>query len=125
MLKAAAILLWIGAFGLGIPCIMAIRNLSAGKPIPYVFGFPAYGGGPFEAVGVRTTIPLLAGFLLVCIADGVAGWLVWRGQRSGAILATVTLVPGAIYWWGFALPIPPIMALVRTALLVASWKTMR
>lgn len=125
MLKGAAILLWIGAFGLGIPCIMAIRNLSEGKAIPYVLGFPAYGGGPFEAVGVRTSIPLLAGFLVVCIVDGVAGWLLWRGQRSGAILALATLLPGAIYWWGFALPIPPIMGLARTLLIVGAWKTLK
>jgi hypothetical protein len=28
---------------------------------------------------------------------------------------------GAVYWWGFALPIPPVLALVRTALIVAAW----
>ncbi|MDP8927045.1 MAG: hypothetical protein M3O70_00310 [Actinomycetota bacterium] len=28
--------------------------------------FPTYGDGPFEAIGVRTTAPLLAGFPTVC-----------------------------------------------------------
>jgi hypothetical protein len=28
------------------------------------------------------------------------------------------LLPGALFWWGFALPLPPIFALVRTILIV-------
>lgn len=32
---------------------------------------------------------------------------------------------GAAYWWGFALPIPPIFALVRTALIIAGWQALR
>jgi hypothetical protein len=65
---------------------------------------------------------LLAGFLAVCILEGVAGWLLWGDHRSGAILAISLLLPGAVYWWGFALPIPPVLALVRTVLIVAAWQ---
>jgi hypothetical protein len=44
------------------------------KEIPTVLGFPAYGRGPFEARGIRSTVPSLAGFLGVCVLEGVAGW---------------------------------------------------
>jgi hypothetical protein len=124
LLRAAAVLAWISAFGLGIPCLMAIRNLSMGRDIPLVFGFPAYGGGAFERHGLPTTIPLVAGFLLVCILEGVAGWLLWGGYRTGAILALVLLVPGAVYWWGFDLPLPPIMAVIRTVLIFVAWSSL-
>lgn len=120
-LRVAAIVVWISAVGLGIPCIMAIRNLSAGRGIPLVLGFPAYGGGAFERHGLSTTIPLLLGFLLVCLLEAVAGWLLWGGQRTGAILALALLVPGAIYWWGFDLPYPPMLAVVRVILIVIGW----
>ena len=120
-LRVAAILVWISAAGLGVPCIMAIRNLSAGRGIPLVLGFPAYGGGAFERHGLSTTIPLLLGFLLVCLLEAVAGWLLWGGHRSGAILALALLVPGAVYWWGFDLPYPPIAAAVRVILIVLGW----
>ena len=85
-------------------------------------GFPAYGRGPFEAHGISSTVPLLAGFLIVCLLEGVAGWLLWGGHQSGAILALALLPFGAVYWWGFALPIPPLLAVVRTALIVAGWQ---
>ncbi len=43
-LRVASVLLWISTIGLGIPCVMAIYNLSRGRGIPFVMGFPAYGG---------------------------------------------------------------------------------
>lgn len=124
-LRVAAILLWITAFGLGVFCLPAISNLLTARDIPYVMGFPAYGRGPFERVGIPTTVPLLAVFLLVCILEGLAGWWLWGGHKEGAVLALVLLPAGAIFWWGFALPFPPIFALVRTILIVVSWQSLR
>ncbi|HEU5099641.1 MAG TPA: hypothetical protein VFU22_11510 [Roseiflexaceae bacterium] len=41
------------------------------------------------------------------------------------MLALALLPAGAIIWWGFALPIPPIVALVRTSLILLSWPSLR
>src|SRR5436190_16074615 len=91
LLRIAAILLWIDALGFGIPCIMAITRLLSGRGIPYIMGFPAYGRGPFERYGLQTTVPLLTGFLAACTLEGLAGLLVWRGRRSGAVLSLIIL----------------------------------
>jgi hypothetical protein len=123
-LRVAAILHWFVAIGFGVFCFPAIRNLLAGRPIPIVMGFPAYGRGPFERVGIPTTVPLLVAFLLVCILEAVAGFLLWGGYKSGAILALVLLPAGGVFWWGFALPIPPIFALIWTILILLSWQTL-
>ena len=123
-IRIAAILLWIGAVGLGVPSVLAIRNLLSGRGIPLVLGYPAYGGGPFERIGIQSTVPLIAGFLLLCILDGVAGWLLWGGHRTGAALALVGLPFAAIYWWGFALPYPPMAALLRTVLILLNWRSL-
>ena len=124
-IRVAAVLLWTTAIGFGVFCPPAIRNLLAGRAIPRVLGFPAYGEGPFERHGMPTNVPLLAGFLLVCVLEGVAGWLLWGGHRSGAILAVLLLPAGAIFWWGFALPFPPMFAVVRTVLILLYWRTLR
>jgi hypothetical protein len=63
---------------------------------PTILGFPAYGRGPFERLGIATTVPLLSAFLLVCVLDCVAGWLLWNGSITGAILALVLLPMGAV-----------------------------
>jgi hypothetical protein len=124
-IRVAAVLLWFTAVGFGVFCPPAIRNLLEGREIPRVMGFPAYGGGPFERHGIPTTVPLLAGFLLVCVLEGVAGWFLWGGHKFGAILSLILLPAGAIFWWGFALPIPPIVAVVRTVLILLMWRTLR
>jgi hypothetical protein len=124
-LRGAAILLWFTAMGFGIFCLPAIGNLLTGRDIPIVMGFPAYGRGPFERVGIPTTVPLLAAFLIICLLEALAGWLVWEGYKVGAVLALVLIPVGAIFWWGFALPIPPLFAIVRTILIVLSWQSLK
>ena len=124
-IKVAAALHWFIAAGFGVSCIPGIRNLSMGGDIPMLFGFPAYGRGPFEGVGLPTTVPLLVVFLLVCILEAIAGVLLWGGQRSGAVLALALLPLGAVFWWGFALPIPPIFAVVWTLLILLNWSALQ
>lgn len=118
LLRIAAFLHWFIAVGFGVFCFPAIRNLLVGRDIPIVMGFPAYGRGSFERMGIPTTVPLLAGFLLVCILEAVAGFLLWGGNRSGAVLAFLLLPAGAAFWWGFDLPIPPICAVIWTILIL-------
>lgn len=124
-LRIAAILHRFVAVGFGVFCIPAIRNLRAGGDIPFVMGFPAYGRGPFERIGIPTTVPLLSAFLLVCILEAVAGYLLWGGDISGAILALVLVPVGGLFWWGFALPIPPLLAIVWTILILMNWQALR
>jgi len=87
MIRAAAILCCVNAIGFGGFTIPVMLRVAAGRDIPMVMGFLAYGRGPFEAHGISSTVPLLAGFLIVCVIEGVAGWLLWGGHHSGAIVA--------------------------------------
>jgi hypothetical protein len=125
MAEGAAALLWIGALGGGISCVISIRSLLAGRGIARVLGYPAFGEGPFERHGIQTSAPLVSGLLAICLLELVAGALLWRGQRSGAVLAIATIPPGAVYWWGFALPYPPVLAVVRTVLIVLAWSRLQ
>lgn len=124
MIRAAAMLSWLNGLGFGIPCLIAIQALSAGRGIPFILGFPAYGRGPFQRFGVETTIPLLVGFAVVCLVEVVAGALLWNGSRGGAVLALAVLPAGAVYWWGFALPFGPVIAILRTVLIVLGWRAL-
>lgn len=121
-LRVAAALFVIEGVGFGIFVVPAIVRVAQHRPVPIVFGFPAYGGGPFERIGLKSTIPLLAAFLLINVLEVVAGVLVWKGVRSGAILGFALIPLGAFFWWGFALPIPPLFAIGRSILVALGWK---
>ncbi|MBA3430015.1 MAG: hypothetical protein H0U16_00850 [Actinobacteria bacterium] len=117
--RIAGGLLWVSGIGLGIPCLICLRSLSQGRGIPLVFGYPAYGGGGFDGIGIRTTAALVSAFLGLCILEVSTGWLLLGKRRAGAAAAMALLVPEAIFWWGFSLPYPPILALARTMLIAA------
>ncbi|HEU5099642.1 MAG TPA: hypothetical protein VFU22_11515 [Roseiflexaceae bacterium] len=76
--RLAAVLLWITGVGAGVFCLPAIRNLHIGRGILYVMDLPTYGRGPFEHVGILTSVRLLVTFLLVCMLEAVAGVLLER-----------------------------------------------
>jgi hypothetical protein len=119
--RGAAVLFAFTGLGFGLPCINGIRSLAAGRGVPLLFGFPAYGHGTFERHGVPSTVPMLLAFMIVCALEVVAASLLWQGRASGAVLGLILLPPGALFWIGFDLPIPPILAVVRTVLLVTNW----
>lgn len=122
-LRIAAVLLWLNGVGFGMFIPAAIQAVGAGRPLPMVLGFKAYGGGPFE--GSPAMVPLLAAFLVVCVLEVVAGLLLWGGSKAGAVLALALIPVGAFFWWGFFLPLAPIGAVIRAILIVAAWSSLR
>lgn len=125
MNRGAALLAWATGLGFGLPCAYAIWYLTDRGYVWTFLGFPTYGGGPFEEFGIRTTVTLLVAFLLVCLAEIVAGWLLWRRQRASTLVALALVPLEFAFWIGFALPLGPVAGLARTALVVAAWPTLR
>jgi hypothetical protein len=68
-------------------------------------GFPTYGGGPFEQVGIQASVPLLVGFLVVCLLEVVVGVLLWTGTSYASSLSYALLAFELAFWIGFALPL--------------------
>ena len=123
MLKVASFLSWFSGLGFGIPCLYGIWTMLNGRGIAYVLGFPTYGQGPFEKIGVNTTVSLLFGFLLVCVLECVAGSMLWSNDKGGAVVA-LTLIPIAMaFFIGFGLPFGPVFLFIRTLLLLLSWSS--
>jgi hypothetical protein len=123
--RVAAVLWWVNGVGFGVFCLPGIRNLVTGREVPVVMGFKAYGGGPFERIGLRTSVGLLVAFLAVCAAEVVAGWLLWGGHRSGGVLALAILPLGAFFWWGFALPFGLVFAVASSVLMLLEWHSLK
>jgi hypothetical protein len=121
-LRAGAACAWFTAVGFGGPCVWSIWKLRETGVVPTLLGYPTYGGGPFEDLGFATSLPMLGGFLLVCVMEAYVGWRLWGGHSDGAALALVALVPGALFWWGFALPVAPVVAVVRTLCVAVGWQ---
>ena len=124
-MKVASVLSWVNGVGFGLPGVYGIAHLARHGTVARFMGFPSYGEGPFERVGIKSTVPLLSTFVAVCAAECVAGGLLWHNRRSGAVLSLALLPVESVFWVGFALPIPPAFAAVRTGSVLwnrSSWK---
>ena len=124
--RTAALHAWLVGLGFGLPCVYAIWYFADQGLVWTFMGFPTYGEGPFEDVGLVTTVPLLVAFLLVCLAELVMGWLLWSRRRSGVVLSLVLLPLELAFWIGFLLPYGFVVGAARTVLvLIASTFTNR
>ncbi len=81
-------------------------------------GFPTYGGGPFEAIGLPTSVLLLIGFLLVCLAEVAGGVMLLLDVPHAATVSYLLLPFESVFWIGFALPFRPPLGIARTFLLL-------
>jgi hypothetical protein len=106
----------------GLPAVPVVVFLAReGRPPVFLDLFPVYSGGPFEALGGPVFSTLLIVFAVVCAAEVMAGWLLWKRRWAGGVLGLALVPVGAIFWVGFALPGPVIIAVIRTALLLRGW----
>lgn len=119
--RAAAVLFVVPAIGFLVSNALIARHLLEHRELPMSpFGW-RWAGGPFEAFGVETLVVLFAAFEVVCVLEAIAGWLIWDGQRSGGLLGLALIPIAAIFWYGFELPFPPLVALARAAIVIANW----
>ena len=115
--RTAAVLAWIPGLGFGLFDIPAIWYFAHHHTVGVFIGYPTYGNGPFEDIGIPTTLPLLGAFMLVCIAATVTGWLLWRNHPAAPAISVALLPVEFAFWIGFSLPAGPPLGLIRTALI--------
>jgi hypothetical protein len=124
--RIAAVVTWVQAAGFGLATIpVAVYLVQRGK-LPTFFGlFESY-GGPWSAQVRHTTfVVLLMAFFLVNVVAALAAWLLWSGSRTGAVLSLVLLPVEAVFWVGFALPIPWLLGIARVVLIALAWRSLR
>ena len=104
--------------GFGLPCLFGIRHFARTGEVWTFMGFPTYGNGPFERIGIPTSTPLLLGFLAVCLAEVADGALIWSGAPGATVISLALLPAEFAFWIGFALPLGPPLGIARTILVL-------
>jgi hypothetical protein len=122
---AAAGLTWIYAAAFGIPAIPVAIHLSQRGTLPeFMDLFQMYGGPWSSRFSDKTLVVLLIVFLVVTLVAAWSAWLVWKGTKAGAGLNLALLPIEAVFWLGFALPIPWLIGAARAVLVAVAWKSL-
>jgi hypothetical protein len=117
--RTAAVLALVPGLGFGLFDVYGIWYFARWHQPWLVMGLPTYGDGPFEDVGIDTSVPLLCMFLAVCVAEVAIGVALWRRARW-AVAAALALLPLEFaFWIGFALPFGYLGGAARAAVLLA------
>jgi hypothetical protein len=123
--RGAAVVTWVYVAAFGSPIITNAAYIIQNGSLPWFFNtFRMYGGPwsvPFEE---GTFLLLLVGFQIVTLAAAWAAWLVWNGSRLGGVLSFALLPVEAAFWFGFSLPLPWLLGLIRAGLVIAGWKSL-
>ncbi len=125
-LKVSSILMWLVAAGFGIPAPFVASHFLRERSLPSFMGlFPMYGGGLFDRFSPEVFAALLGLFTALCALEAYAGWLLWNSEQLGAVITLGLLPIEAAFWAGFAVPIPPLIAIARLGLLAVGWSALR
>jgi hypothetical protein len=121
--RAYAIVTFAYAGGFALPTVPVAVYLRQRGSLPW-FGdlFPMYGGPWSSRLTDSQFIALLLGYLGVMAAVAGSARQVGRGSRRGALASLGLLLVEAVFWVGFALPIPWVLGTARLALLVPAWR---
>jgi hypothetical protein len=121
--RAFAMVTWVYVAGFGSASVPVAASLLETGQLPSFFGiFRMYAGPWSVGASPRTLLVLTTAFFALTLTAAWAAWLVRRGSRAGAVLASALLPVEALFWYGMSLPIPWLLGVARSLLLVAAWR---
>jgi len=125
-LQASSVLMWLVAAGFGVPAPFVASYYLRERTLPTFMGlFPMYGGGPLDRFSSEVFAVFLGLFTALSAFEVYAGWLLWNGEPVGARMTLALLPIEVVFWFGFAVPFPPLIAVARIGLLAAGWSALR
>ena len=93
--------------------------------LPSFLGLFEMFGGPWSAsLSDRAFIGLLLLFGAATLLAACSALLIWQRRRIGAVLNLAALPLEAVFWVGFALPVPWLTGIARVVLIALAWNSL-
>lgn len=110
------------AAAFGSPAIpVAIYLLQRGVLPEFMDLFQMYGGRWSSRLSDVALVVLMCAFFLATPIAAWSAWLVRQGSKAGAVMNVALLPVEAVFWIGFAMPIPWIIGGARVILIAMAW----
>ena len=120
--RTAALVTWAYAAMFGVPAVPVAIFLAEKGRLPSLWGlFDMYAGPWSSRFADDRVIALLLVYSGLVLAAVLSGWLLWEMRKAGAVLNIGLLPVEAVFWVGFALPVPWLFGIARVALVSLAW----
>jgi hypothetical protein len=103
--------------------VPTLYYVSAHKALPTVGGIRLK-GGPLESLGIHAVIVAGIVFVFVSALNVLAAYWLWNSRRDGAVLGLILIWPSAIFWYGFALSLGPLLGIAELILVMLVWRAL-
>ena len=120
---AVSILFYVDGFLLFISLIPILRYAFANKSLPTMGGI-RFLAGPFESLGIDAMIVAGIVFVVVSAMKILAAYWLWNARKDGAVFGLILVGLSAIFWYGFELPVGPVLGIPEVVLLALVWRTL-
>jgi hypothetical protein len=80
--------------------------------------------GPFSRLGIDALIVSGIIYIVVSAMKMLAAYWLWNSRLDGAIFGLILLGLSSIFWYGFALPLGPLLGIVELVLVAVVWRTL-
>ena len=121
LMTAVTILFYFDAFAWSIGVVPTLYYAFTYEALPTVGGIRLM-GGPFESLVALIVSGIV--FVFVSSLKILAAYWLWNLRRDGAVLGLILLGLSTIFWYGFALPLGPMLGIAEFVLLIFVWKAL-
>jgi hypothetical protein len=118
-----SVLFYVDAFMWTIGVVPTLYYAFTYKSLPEVGGIRLM-GGPFESLGIDALIVAGLSYVVVSALKILAAYWLWGSRKDGAVLGLILLGLSPIFWYGFALPLGPLLGIAQLVLLIVVWRTL-
>jgi hypothetical protein len=115
------IFILIDALGWPLGVLPTLHYAMAHRSLPTVLGIRLL-SGPFEALGMDSLIVTGLLFVVVSLFKLLAAYWVWNSRMDGLVVQLILLSISAIFWYGFALPFGPPLAITQVVIMFFTWR---
>ena len=121
---ALSILVFFDAFAWLVGRVPTLYYVFTHRSLPTLAGIRLM-SGPFEKLGLDGLIVAGLVFVVVSALKILAAYWLWNSRLDGAVLEVILLGLSVIFWYGFALPLGPVVGLLQVSLLALAWGSLR
>lgn len=119
-IKILSIVVYIDAFGWILGVVPTLYYAFNHRDLPTLTGRKLL-AGPFERLGIDSLIVLGIVYVVLSGLKILAAYWLQSARMDGAVLELILLGLSAVFWYGFALPLGPILGIVQVVLMALTW----